>query len=177
MHSLPVIIQTRSFDHESITMNTTHGVHEVETITRQDLVALLNEDLAGEYQAIISYVTYAKVIKGAEYMKIAEELEVHAAEELSHALIIAGLIDYLGGMPLTVPKPVRTSKIAREMLQFDLHSENQTIVRYRKRVQQCEELAEYAMAEQIRQILVDEQDHQIALATALGDDVPDLTEF
>jgi bacterioferritin len=143
--------------------------------TRTDLVALLNEDLAGEYQAIISYVVYSQVIKGAQYMTIAAELEKHAAEELQHAMIIAGQIDYLGGMPAVSPKPVKTSAKAEDMLRFDLENENETICRYRDRVRQCEALGEFAMAEHIRDILVQEQDHQIALATALGVETPDVT--
>ena len=146
------------------------------TVTRDELVKLLNDDLAGEYQAVISYVTYSQVLKGAQYMNIAAELELHAAEELAHALIIASQIDYLGGMPLTVPKTVKTSTKAEEMLRFDLENENDTIRRYRQRVRQCESLGEYAMAEQIRNILVQEQDHQIALATALGIEVPDVSK-
>ena len=157
-------------------MPTTHVHHEADATTREDLVKLLNEDLAGEYQAIISYVIYSQVLKGAQYMNIAAELEVHAGEELAHALIIANQIDYLGGMPLTIPKPVKTSEKAEEMLRFDLENENTTIARYRQRVRQCEALGEYAVAEQIRNILVQEQDHQIALATALGVQVPNVTE-
>jgi len=145
---------------------------EVATISRSELIALLNEDLAREYQAIISYVVYSQVLKGAEFMNIADELEKHAAEELSHALMISNQIDYLGGMPAVQPKPVRTSEKAREMLRFDLINEGETIRNYRIRVRQCEELGEFAMAEHIREILMDEQDHQIALATALGEDVP-----
>jgi bacterioferritin len=141
-------------------------------LTRTELIALLNEDLAREYQAIISYVVYSQVLKGAEFMNIADELEKHAAEELSHALMISNQIDYLGGMPAVQPKPVRTSEKAREMLRFDLINEGETIRNYRERVRQCEQLGEYAMAEHIREILMDEQDHQIALATALGEDVP-----
>jgi bacterioferritin len=144
---------------------------EVE-ITREKLIEFLNEDLAREYQAIISYVVYSQVLKGAEYMNIAAELEKHAAEELSHALIISNQIDYLGGMPAVHPKPVRTSEKAREMLQFDLENETETIRNYRDRVTQCEQLREYAIAEHIREILLDEQDHLIALATALGIDAP-----
>lgn len=140
-------------------------------ISREQLIANLNEDLAREYQAIIAYTVYSQVISGAEYMTIAKELEAHAAEELSHALIISKQIDYLGGMPTVEPKPVRTSENAREMLQFDLEAENETIRHYRERVRQCEALGEYAMAEHIREILVQEQDHQIELATALGIDV------
>ncbi len=139
---------------------------------RTELINGLNEDLAREYQAIISYVTYSQVLKGAEYMNIAAELEKHAHEELAHALTVAKQIDYLGGTPAVVPKPVKTSDKAEDMLHFDLENETTTISNYRERVRQCEALQEYAMAEQIRAILVDEQDHQIALATALGIDVP-----
>ena len=141
-------------------------------VTREDLVELLNEDLAREYQAIISYIVYSQVIKGAQYMNIAAELAVHAGEELQHAITIANQIDYLGGMPKVVPKPVKTSAKAEDMLRFDLENENETIRHYRLRVRQCEALGEYAMAEHIRDILVQEQDHQIALATALGVETP-----
>jgi bacterioferritin len=143
-------------------------------VTREELVALLNEDLAREYQAIIAYVVYSQVLKGAPYMNIAAELEKHAAEELQHAIILSNQIDYLGGMPSVVPKPVKTSEKAEEMLRFDLDNENETIRNYRIRLRQCDALSEYAMAEQIRGILVQEQDHQIALATALGIDTPDV---
>src|SRR4051794_4034187 len=146
-----------------------------EGISRERLIAALNEDLAREYQAIIAYVVYSQVLKGAEYMNIAQELETHAAEELQHALIISKQIDYLGGMPTVTPKPVRTSEKAQEMLGFDLDNENETIRNYRQRVRQCEALGEFAMAEHIRKILVNEQEHQIDLATALGVDVPDVT--
>jgi bacterioferritin len=146
------------------------------TITRERLIELLNEDLAREYQAVIAYVVYSQVLKGAQYMTIAKELEVHAGEELAHALTIAKQIDYLGGMPAVTPRPVRTSEKAEDMLRFDLEAENETIKNYRERVRQCEALGEYAIAEHIREILVEEQDHQIALATALGEDVPDVTK-
>jgi bacterioferritin len=137
---------------------------------------LLNEDLCREYQAIISYVVYSQTLKGAAFMKIADELRIHATEELEHALIIANQIDYLGGTPAVVPKPVRISKDAEDMLRFDLENENETIRNYRERIRQCESIEEYALAEQLRRIVVQEQDHQIALATALGRDVPDVTK-
>jgi len=146
-----------------------------ELVSRGRLAELLNEDLAREYQAIIAYVVYSQVLKGPEFMSIADQLEIHAQEELKHALILSRQIDYLGKMPSVTPKAVRTSENAREMLRFDLDNENETIRNYRERVRQCEALGEFALAEQIRQILVDEQDHQIDLATALGEDVPDLT--
>jgi bacterioferritin len=145
---------------------------EQQKISRDQLAGLLNEDLAREYQAIIAYVIYSQVLKGAEYMNIADQLELHAKQELDHALIISRQIDYLGKMPIATAKPVKTSDDPKEMLRFDLENETETIRNYRQRVRQCEELGEYAMAEQIRQILVNEQDHQIDLATALGEDVP-----
>jgi len=147
-----------------------------EQLSREKLIGLLNEDLAREYQAIIAYVIYSQVLKGPQYMNIADQLELHAQQELAHALILSRNIDYLGGMPTAAPKPVRTSESAVEMLQFDLANENETIRNYRERVRQCEALGEYAIAEQIRGILVQEQDHQIDLATALGKEVPDVTK-
>ncbi len=143
-------------------------------ISRERLAELLNEDLAREYQAIIAYVVYSQVLKGAEYMGIADQLQLHAKQELDHALTLSRQIDYLGKMPTVTPKPVKTSDKAKDMLRFDLDNENETIRNYRDRVRQCEALGEYAMAEQIRQILMQEQDHQIDLATALGVEVPNV---
>ncbi len=144
-------------------------------VSREKLIEALNGDLAREYQAIISYVIYSQVLKGAAYMNIADELAKHAEEELKHALVISKQIDYLGGQPTTRIEPVRTSERAEEMLRFDLENENNTVRNYRIRVQQCEALGEYGMAEHIREILKDEQEHQIDLATALGMDVVELT--
>jgi bacterioferritin len=143
---------------------------------REQLIANLNEDLSREYQAIIAYVVYSQAIKGAQYMQIAEELEVHAAEELKHALTIAGQIDYLGGEITATPKVVRTSENTKDMLRFDLENEAETIRNYRSRVRECEALGEYAIAEHIRGILVNEQDHLVELAEALGEDPPNLSE-
>ena len=139
---------------------------------RQELIDALNEDLSREYQAVIAYVVYSQVMKGAQYMKIAAELELHAGEELAHAIKIAKQIDYLGGKPTVQAKPVKTSDKATDMLRFDLDNETDTVRNYQERVRQCEALEEYAMAEEIRMILVQEQEHQIDLATALGIDVP-----
>jgi bacterioferritin len=147
---------------------------QTKAVTREELVALLNEDLAREYQAIIAYVVYSQVLKGAQYMNIAQELEKHAGEELAHALIISKQIDYLGGMPTVSAKPVTTSEKAEDMLRFDLDNENETVRNYRERIRQCEALGEFAIAENIREILTQEQEHQIDLATALGIDVPDV---
>jgi bacterioferritin len=151
------------------------GEQTAHKVARQELIDALNEDLAREYQAIIAYVVYSQVLKGAEYMAIATELEKHAGEELSHALTIANQIDYLGGTPTVTPKPVKLAKSSKELLRFDLDNENETIRNYRKRVKQCESLNEFAMAEHIREILKQEQEHQIDLATALGEDPPDLS--
>jgi len=141
-------------------------------ITREQLIEALNEDLAREYQAIIAYVNYSQVLKGAAYMNIADELAVHAKEELDHALQVSNHVDYLGGMPSVTPKPVKTSEKAEDMLRFDLDNEKETIRQYRRRIRQAEALNEFSIAESLRSILVQEQDHLIALATALGIDPP-----
>jgi bacterioferritin len=145
--------------------------------SRDDLIKVLNEDLSREYQAIIAYVVYSQSIKGAQYMNIAEELEKHAKEELSHALTVAKHIDYLGGKPNASPLPVKVSDKATDMLRFDLDNENDTVRNYRERVRQCESLGEYGIAEDIREILRQEQEHQSDLAAALGEDVPDVSKL
>jgi bacterioferritin len=145
------------------------------TGTRHDLIKALNEDLSREYQAIIAYVVYSQALKGAQYMNIAKELEKHAGQELSHALTISKHVDYLGGSPTVVPLPAKPAGKNEEMLRADLENENNTIRAYRDRVKQCEALGEYAIAEDIREILRQEQEHQIDLATALGEDAPDLS--
>jgi bacterioferritin len=147
-----------------------------ETMTRTQLIERLNEDLSREYQAIIAYVVYSQVLKGAEYMTIAKELERHAKEELDHATRIASHIDYLGGMPTATALPVKLSDDARVMLRADLENENTTVRNYRERVRQCEALEEYGIAEDLREILRQEQEHQIDLATALGENVPDVSK-
>ena len=143
-------------------------------ITREKLIDLLNEDLSREYQAIIAYVNYSQVLKGAQYMNIADELAVHAKEELDHALKIANQIDYLGGMPSVTPKLVKTSEKAEDMLRFDLDNESETIRNYRRRVKPPDELGEFALSEPIRELLLDEQDHLLALATPLNEDPPNV---
>ncbi len=138
----------------------------------QTLINALNDDLAREYQAIIAYVVYSNVLTGAKWMNIAAELKKHAAEELQHALIIADQIDYLGGMPTAVAKEVKISEQPEDMIRFDLDNETETIRNYRVRVKQAEELGHFALAEQLRKIIAQEQEHQHDLATALGEDVP-----
>ena len=154
-------------------MSTAKPAASSHEITREKLVDLLNEDLQREYQAIIAYVVYSQVLKGAAYMNIADELAKHAEEELDHALKVSNMIDYLGGMPATTPREVKTSEKAEDMLKFDLENEKKTIANYRRRVRQADALNEFAIGETLREILLDEQDHLISLATALGIDPPD----
>jgi bacterioferritin len=142
-------------------------------IDRKKMIELLNEDLSREYQAIISYVIYSQVLKGAAYMSIADQLTIHAGQELQHAIKIAKQIDYLGGMPTSQAKEVKTSEKAEVMLRADLENEKTTIANYRTRVRQAEAMGEFALGEQIREILIEEQDHLIDLATALGITPPD----
>jgi bacterioferritin len=143
------------------------------TLSKKTLVDLLNQDLQREFQAVIGYVNYSQVLKGAAYMNIAGELEKHAHEELAHALKLSFWIDFLGGMPAVTPKEVKTSEKAEVMLRFDLENEKETIRNYRRRIRQAEELSQFALSEDLREILRDESDHLNALATALGEDTPD----
>ena len=145
-------------------------------IDRKKMVELLNEDLSREYQAIIAYVNYSQVLKGAQYMDIARELEKHAGEERAHALKISQQIDDRGGMPTVTPKPVKTSDRADEMLRFDLENERITVSNYRTRIRQADAMGEFALSETLREIIVQEQEHMIDLATALGIEVPEAGE-
>src|SRR4029079_18428250 len=122
-----------------------HATHT----SRETLIDALNADLAREYQAIIAYINYSQVLKGAQYMNIAAELQLHAGEELAHALLVAKQIASLGGMPTVTPLPVKTSEKPEDMLRFDLDNENETIANYRDRIRQCEVLGEYALAENL----------------------------
>ncbi len=141
-------------------------------ISRHEMIRLLNKDLAGEYQAIISYVVYSQTMKGAKYLHIAAELEKHAGEELSHALLIAKQIDYFNGTPVVAPKPVKMSAKPDDMLRFDLENERTTILNYRQRIRQAEAMGEYGLGEVLREIVVQEQEHLTDLAAALGIDNP-----
>lgn len=144
-----------------------------QNLTRSDLAKLLAEDLQREYQAIIAYVVYSQTIKGAAYNNIADELEKHAGEELAHAIEIAKQIDYLGGEVPVTPKKVETSDDPRQMLQFDLENERETIRNYRERIRQAEAMGEFALSESLREIILQEQEHLIDLADALGVDTPE----
>jgi bacterioferritin len=141
-------------------------------MTRERMIGLLNEDLAREYQAIIAYTIYSQTLKGAEYNHIAQELETHAGEELQHAIKIAKQIDYFSGTPTNKPKEVKMSDKAKDMLKFDLENERQTLINYRQRVRQADEMGEYALGEVLREIIAQEQEHLQDLADALGIDTP-----
>jgi bacterioferritin len=141
-------------------------------ISREQMVKFLNEDLSREYQAVIAYTVYSQVLKGAAYTDIARELEKHAIEELQHAIKIAKQVDYFNGMPSVTPKPVKTSEDPKEMLRADLENERETIAHYRQRIRQAEAMGEFALSEILREIIVQEQDHEMDLCDALGIDVP-----
>ncbi len=145
-----------------------------EKLTREEMAKLLNDDLAREYQAIIAYTVYSQKLKGAPYTDIAKELEQHATEELGHALKISKQIDYFGGMPTVTPKQARTSEDAKQMLQFDLENERITIHNYRERIRQADAMGEFALSEVLREIIVQEQEHLMDLADALGIEVPEI---
>jgi len=147
---------------------------EQEKITRDEMIRLLNEDLAREYQAIIAYVAYSQTLKGAPYTDIAGELEAHAGEELGHALKVARQIDYFGGTPEVRPAPVKISKDPKAMLQFDLENERMTIQNYRQRIQQADAMGEFALSEVLRGIIVQEQEHLQDLSDALGIEAPEI---
>ena len=145
-------------------------------ITREEMVRLLNEDLAREYQAIIAYIVYSQTMKGAKYQHIAKELEIHASEELAHAIIIAKQIDYFNGTPVTAPKEVKMSDKPDDMLRFDLENERVTILGYRERIKQAEAMGEFALSESLREIIVQEQEHLTDLADALGIETPKIDQ-
>lgn len=145
-------------------------------ISRKEMIRLLNEDLAREFQAVIAYVVYSQTMKGAKFQSIAGELKKHASEELDHALQIAKQIDYFNGTPVTVPKPVRLSEHAEDMLRYDLQNEADTIKAYRERIRQADAMGEFGLSEVLRKIIAQEQEHLTDLADALGIDNPDLSK-
>jgi bacterioferritin len=151
-------------------MATTQGSSD--TTTRDALIAGLQADLAREYKAIIQYIVFSQKLDGARYMNIADQLEEHAHQELDHALQIARQLDYLGEYPVHEPETIEVSEENEEMLWIDLRAEDETIKNYRERIRQAESIGEYALAEVLQEIVRQEQDHQIDLATAL-EVVPD----
>ena len=136
--------------------------------SKDEIIRGLNEDLAREYKAIIQYVVFSSTLKGAEYGDIAEQLRVHASQELAHALEVAKQIDYLGADPTVKGKDAEYSQDSRTMLEIDLRAEQETIKNYRERIRQAERAGEFALSEALRGIIAQEQDHEIDLKDALG---------
>src|SRR5215471_6599641 len=118
--------------------------------SKDEIIKGLNEDLSREYKAIIQYVVFSQTLKGAEYSDIAEQLKIHASQELSHALEVARQIDYLGGDPTVKPKEAEYSDDSKTMLEIDLRAEQETIKNYRERIQQAEKAGEYALSAKLR---------------------------
>jgi bacterioferritin len=141
---------------------------EASAATKEEIVRGLNDDLAREYKAIIQYVVFSSTLKGAEYGDIAEQLKEHASEELAHALEVARQIDYLGGDPTVEVKNAEYSQDSKRMLEIDLKQEQETIKNYRERIRQAERCGEFALSEALRDIILQEQDHEIDLKDALG---------
>jgi len=135
---------------------------------KDNLIKGLNEDLAREYKAIIQYVIFSNTLKGAEYNDIADQLKIHSSQELSHALEIARQIDNLGGEPTAIPMQAETSPDSKTMLEIDLKAEQDTIANYRERIRQAESEGEFALSQKLREIIAQEQDHEIDLKDALG---------
>jgi bacterioferritin len=135
---------------------------------KDEIIRGLNEDLAREYKAIIQYVVFSSALKGAEYGDIAEQLKMHASQELSHALEVARQIDYLGGDPTVKAKEAEYSEDSKTMLEIDLRAEQETIKSYSERIRQAEQAGEFALSDKLRAIIAQEQDHEIDLKDALG---------
>jgi bacterioferritin len=138
------------------------------TSGKNEIIKGLNEDLSREYKAIIQYVVFSSTLKGAEYGDIAEQLKEHASQELAHALEVARQIDYLGGDPTVEVKDAEYSQDSKKMLEIDLLQEQETIKNYRERIRQAESSGEFALSEALRDIIRQEQDHEIDLKDALG---------
>jgi bacterioferritin len=136
--------------------------------SKDEIIRGLNEDLAREYKAIIQYVVFSSTLKGAEYQDIAEQLKIHASQELAHALEVAKQIDYLGADPTVKGKEAEFSQDSRTMLEIELRAEQETIKNYRERIRQAERAGEFALSEALRDIIAQEQDHEIDLKDALG---------
>ena len=137
-------------------------------ITVEKLIDLLNRDLELEYSAAIQYINHAAVMTGAAYGDIIKELKIHTNEEIGHAMVLADQIDFLGGSPSVNVGKIMTSKDNNEMLEQDLAGEEDAIKRYKIRIEQAEELKEFALAQQLRTILAVEQEHAMDLKQALG---------
>jgi len=137
-------------------------------INKEKLIDLLNMDLALEYSAAIQYIQHAAVMTGAQFGDIIKEIKIHANEEIGHAIILADQIDFLGGVPTVDVGEIHTSDDNIKMLEQDLDGEEDAVSRYKVRIEQAEALKEFALAQQLRNILAVEQEHAMNLYQALG---------
>ncbi len=138
------------------------------TVTIEKLLDLLNNDLELEYSAAIQYINHAAVMTGAAYGDIIKELKTHTNEEIQHAITLADQIDYFGQKPSVKVGKILTSTDNNEMLQQDLDGQQDAIKRYKTRIEQAEDLKEFGLAQQLRNILATEQEHAMDLRQALG---------
>ena len=136
-------------------------------VTKEQLIAELNNDLAKEYQALIQYVQHAAVMTGPQYDAIAAELVVHSNEEHQHAISLSEQIDFLGGVPAVDVSAIHVSDDSKVMLEQDLEGEFDAIARYRERIAQAEMLQEYGLRRALEDILIIEEEHARDLLNAL----------
>lgn len=130
-----------------------------EAISKETVIANLNEDLAGELQAIIQYVTYAARVTGPYRPQLAAFFEQEIADELGHAQFLANKIAALGGEPTTVPRAVPEADDNREMLQKVMEAEQQAIQDYSERASQAEAYGDKGLQVRLEDIVADETDH------------------
>ena len=127
---------------------------------RQALIDGLNEDLAHEYEAIISYLLYAKLVHGHARLELGAFFEAEIADELGHAQFLAQKIVALGGTPTAEPAPVKLPRDNRGMLEAALESEKATIERYTKRAEQAEAAGEIGLKVDLEDLISDETGHK-----------------
>ena len=128
----------------------------------------LNTDLGTEYQSIIQYIQHVATIKGAQYRSIVDELGNHLAQELDHAQTLANQIDFLGATPTVTVPAVADSPDGAAALRADLELEENQLARYRRRVEEANELGLPDVAVALRPLLEQTQDHVAELRDALG---------
>jgi bacterioferritin len=138
-------------------------------VSVEKLVELLNEDLGTEYQSIVQYTNHIATITGAEYLSILDELKVHLGQELSHAQILAEQVSFLGGEPIVTVPPVARAADSRLALKADLRLETDQLERYRQRFARANALELADVAEALRPLLEQTQEHVRDLQMALGD--------
>lgn len=136
-------------------------------VTRDELIDLLNDDLAKEFQALVQYVQHAAAMSGPQYDAIKGELIVHSNEEHAHAISLADQIDFLGGVPGVDVAEAHVSPDSKVMLEQDLEGELDAIARYRERIAQAEMLQEYGLRRALEDILIIEEEHARDLQDAL----------